>query len=708
MAPPPIAEGPGCPALIELADIPRWVCWRTERRDGKLSKVPYTTGLQRASHSDPETWDAFEACRLVAFVEGRADGVGIVLDGSDDLIGVDLDDCVNGAGVPESWAQAIADQLDSYTEISPSGTGLRIFVRGSLPCDGRRKGPVEMYRAKRVLSVTGWHLAGTPDTIEARPEALLALYRERFGDGPVPGAEGNGPAELPDPLDEARLAEERQRFPGLFNYAYDSASERDYALACHACRRGWPREDAAALIRAERRDGKGNRPDYVWRTVARAYAESAPKMRRTRFPAAEGAQLLEDVRAFLGRFIAYPSEAAGIAHTLWIAHAHLMDAWESTPRIAFLSPEPASGKTRALETTELLVPRPVEAINVSPAYLFRKVGSPDGAPTILFDEIDTVFGPKARENEEIRGLLNAGHRRGAVAGRCVVHGKIVLTEEIPAYCAVALAGLGWLPDTLMTRSVVVRMRPRAPAEQIEPYRRRLHVAAGTALRDRLEVWAGQVLGQVASTWPEMPAGVEDRDADVWEALLAVADAAGGDWPQRAAEAAVSLVTEAKDNAPSLGVRLLSDLRTVFGEREFTQTSTILEKLLALDEAPWSDLKGKPLDARGLAYRLRQYGVKPHQERFGKVFLRGYRRADLADAWTRYLPPLAQDSDTSDTPDTEAPEAAETVDPGVSDAQPDGPAGFEPTECFKCGASFLVEDAALAPLLCDRCRTGGRG
>ena len=96
----------------------------------------------------------------------------------------------------------------------------------------------------------------------------------------------------------------------------------------------------------------------------------------------------------------------------------------------------------------MLVPSPVSAVNVSPAYLFRKVGTDEGNVTILFDEIDTVLGPKAKENEEIRGLLNAGHRRGAVAGRCVVRGKTVETEEIPAYAAVALAGLGWLPDTI--------------------------------------------------------------------------------------------------------------------------------------------------------------------------------------------------------------------------------------------------------------------
>ena len=118
---------------------------------------------------------------------------------------------------------------------------------------------------------------------------------------------------------------------------------------------------------------------------------------------ANGAKILDEVHAFLGRFVAYPSKETHTAHTLWVAHAHLMDAWESTPRIAFLSPEPGSGKTRALEITQMLVPNPVEAINVTPAYLFRKVGSEEGAPTILFDEIDTVFGPKAKDNEEIRG-----------------------------------------------------------------------------------------------------------------------------------------------------------------------------------------------------------------------------------------------------------------------------------------------------------------
>jgi hypothetical protein len=363
--------------------------------------------------------------------------------------------------------------------------------------------------------------------------------------------------------------------------------------------------------------------------------------------------LLNEVLAFTGDFVAYPSNAAHVAHVLWIAHTHLMDAWESTPRLAFLSPEPASGKTRALEVSELLVPNPVEAINVTPAYLFRKVGDDNAKPTILFDEIDTVFGPKAKENEEIRGLLNAGHRRGATAGRCVVHGKTVTTEDIPAYCAVALAGLGWLPDTILTRSVIIRMRRRAPHEKVTPFRRRVHAPTGLALRRQLAAWGKTLVTDMTAARPEMPPGIEDRDADIWEPLLAIADAAGGAWGEQARAAAIALVAVSRDAEHSLGIRLLADLRIVFGDRTSMSSKLILVELARLEEAPWGDIKGKPLDERGLSRRLAQYGIKPKKVREDGVPKQGYTRDDLYDAWIRYLPPRPQadKSGTSGTPGT---------------------------------------------------------
>jgi phage/plasmid primase-like uncharacterized protein len=355
----------------------------------------------------------------------------------------------------------------------------------------------------------------------------------------------------------------------------------------------------------------------------------------------ESRHILDEVYAFLGRFVAYPSEHARVAHCLWVAHTHLMEEWESTPRLAFLSPEPGSGKTRAMELTETLVPRPVEAINVTSAYLFRKISDPDGLPTVLHDEIDTIFGARAKEHEEIRGVINAGHRRGAAAGRCVVKGKTIETEELPAFCAVAMAGLGHLPDTILTRSVIIKMRRRAPGEDVESYRRRVHASEGYQLRDRLAAWAVQIRPTL-NTYPIMPDGITDRNADVWESLLSVADATGELWPDRARVAAVALVADAKGGQHSLGVRLLGDLRVVFGDRDSLLTVEILLALMDLEEAPWGDLNGKPLDARRLANLLKPYGVTSKQVRRGESNQRGYTYGDLQDAWARYLPTKADE------------------------------------------------------------------
>jgi hypothetical protein len=346
--------------------------------------------------------------------------------------------------------------------------------------------------------------------------------------------------------------------------------------------------------------------------------------------------VLDDVYHFTGRFVAYPSDHAHVAHCLWIVHTHLMDKWESTPRLAALSPEPGSGKTRLMEITETLVPRPVEAVNVTSAYLFRKISAPEGLPTILHDEIDTILGARAKEHEEIRGVINAGHRRGAAAGRCVIKGKTIETEELPAFCAVALAGLGNLPDTILTRSVIIKMRRRAPGEVVEPYRRRQHAPAGHQLRDRLVAWTDRIRDSI-NTNPTMPDGITDRNADVWESLLSVADAAGRSWPERARVAAVALVADAIGRQPSLGVRLLADLLVVFGEHDNLWTVDILKRLIDLDESPWGDLKGKPLDARRLSNLLKPYGVVSKQVRIGEQNQRGYTKESFWDAWRRYLP-----------------------------------------------------------------------
>jgi hypothetical protein len=272
---------------------------------------------------------------------------------------------------------------------------------------------------------------------------------------------------------------------------------------------------------------------------------------------------------------------------------------------------------------------------MSPAYLFRRIGADVGLPTLLVDEVDALFNGKSQSAEEIRGLLNAGHRRGAMVGRCVIQGKTITTEESPAYCAVALAGLGFLPDTLMTRSVVIRMRRRAPSEHVEPFRHRDHCGHGEFLQDRLATWAAPLVETVAAARPVMPKGIEDRAADCWEPLLAIADAAGGHWPEIARVAAVALVAASREANPSLGIRLLEDIRIAFQSDYKLSTEQLIHRLIELPESSWTNLKGKPLDDRGLAARLRKYEVRPKTIRIGNQTPRGYERADFEDS--RSLP-----------------------------------------------------------------------
>jgi hypothetical protein len=357
-----------------------------------------------------------------------------------------------------------------------------------------------------------------------------------------------------------------------------------------------------------------------------------------------GGELLDQVYQFIGQFVVYPDRHAQVAHALWVAHTHFIDRFETTPRLAFISPEPASGKTRALEITEPLVPNPVLAVNVSPAYLIRKVAAEEGV-TILFDEIDTVFGKRPKEsNEDVRALLNAGYRRGAVSGRVVMQGATAIPEELSAFAPVALAGLGTLPDTILTRSIVIHMRRRAPNERVTPYRRRDNAREGERLCGQLAAWAAAVADRI--TVPDMPDGITDRDADCWEALFAVADAAGEHWPDTARVAGVSSVLALQGERDQRhGIRLLSDLRKIFGDDNYKLTSAILQALTEVDESPWADIRGKPLSDVGLAARLRPYGIKPKTIRIGDTTPRGYWREHFEDAWRRYCRPVGEDQNT---------------------------------------------------------------
>jgi hypothetical protein len=410
---------------------------------------------------------------------------------------------------------------------------------------------------------------------------------------------------------------------------------------------------------------KTPKPDLVENPGAEAIRAAVEEALAAEGSLLDGAAVLERVRAYLLRFISYPTAHACTAHVLWIAHTHMMDVWDSTPRIAFMSPEPNSGKTRALEVTELLVPRPVHSVNNSVAYMIRKIADEKGQPTILYDEVDALFGTKAQPDKvDLLSILNAGYRKGAVSGRCVADGRTIRTEELPAYCAVALAGLRSLPDTLASRTIFVEMRRRAPNETVEPFRGRIHRPQAQPIWNDLRAWCASAARQIADKYrakdyPELPPEITDRAADCWEPLVSVADAAGGDWPELVREAALYLVKRGVDRGQTSGVELLADIRRViFGDEDKVHTVTLLDRLFNLPESRWNDVDGRghKLTDRGLADMLKDYGVKSHKQiKLNQVNRAGYVKAEFEDAWNRYLPK----GSTWSTSSTEAENEGET-------------------------------------------------
>lgn len=360
-------------------------------------------------------------------------------------------------------------------------------------------------------------------------------------------------------------------------------------------------------------------------------------------PSIDGADLLDRILKFIKRFVVLPSDNAGIALVLWAGHTFFMDVWETTPRLAFLSAQPGSGKTLAMRLVALLCPRALEVANSTTAALIRALDDPAGKPTYFIDEIDTKYGPKAKGDEELRSLINSGHE---------VDGHILRNEQENnewrpvkknAFAAIAMAGIGnILPDTILTRSVVVKMRKRLPGEKVESYKRRDHKHIGIALGDELAAWADQVRDAAARSSPLLPDGIADRDADVWEPLISVADLVGGRWPALARQAAMEAVQSAKVNSkPSLDIQLLDNIRACIGNKIGIPTVDLLKMLLADEEAPWGDLGyHRKLNARILAEMLDEYGIKSKPYRFNGqdgTMLRGYMRDDFREAWARYLP-----------------------------------------------------------------------
>jgi hypothetical protein len=352
-----------------------------------------------------------------------------------------------------------------------------------------------------------------------------------------------------------------------------------------------------------------------------------------------GFEALAEAVSFLRRYVVLsPEQADAIA--LWVVHTHAFEAAEATPYLAVTSAEKESGKTRLLETLELLVAKPWLTGRATPAVLTRKIDAEE--PTLLLDESDAAFGGEKEYAEVLRGILNTGYRRGGKTSVAVPTGRDFSYRDLSTFSPKTIAGIGKLPDTVQSRSIPIRLKRKASEERVERFRRRQVEAVAAPVRERVERFASTELEALQQAEPGLPDELGDRAADVWEPLLAIADRAGGEWPQRARQAALSLSTKQASEDDSLGVRMLGDVRSVFLQRneERIFTAELLDELAQIDDAPWGDWYGKRIPPRKMADLLRPFGIRPKTIRIGETTKSGYERGWFADAWGRYLPQVS--------------------------------------------------------------------
>jgi putative DNA primase/helicase len=687
-------------ALDRYADEVRWVTWRLEQRRGKPTKVPYVAYVHgevgMAKADDPDTWATRAGAELTArtFLNGHAGGIGIVLGdlGWDTfLCGSDLDSCLDDAGILAGWAEPLLAAMPTYCEVSPSRRGLKTYflvaaehVRPFLELAGigdpdqwglsrsipgeRPKtdhGPgIEVYCSGRYFCVTGNRWPDHPDKIEMLDWPALERLAKL-----VPAARSaNGTAT--SGRDDSRSAIAFRKGIALcsagktFNEMCEGLRadpetadwylEKGLTGGMRELKRIWEKAgggDKAEIARLgllPRLEYERERHAAAKRLGIRTSAldamvksegEDIVVFRGRRlvldelkfWPEAVGGEaLLDDVSASIRNYVVMGQAEADVV-ALWVIAAHAFDAWVIFPRLFITAPEKRCGKTTLLDAISRLVPRPLPASNITASSVFRVIEA--ARPCLLLDEADAYV----RDDEALRSVLNAGHRRDGVVIRTV--GDEHEPRVFSVWAPMAIAAIGRLPGTIEDRSITLRLRRRKPDEKIHALRLD-RVGVLDELARKAARWVKDIpIRAFADADPEMPANLVNRAADNWRPLLGVANVAGGGWPAKAREAAVALAAGSNDE--SARTLLLADIRSAFIARNADRISSdeLVNYLASLEDRPWPEWKtGKPISKVQVARLLNPLGIRPGTVRFDDGgTAKGYYRKNFDDAFARYVP-----------------------------------------------------------------------
>ncbi len=348
--------------------------------------------------------------------------------------------------------------------------------------------------------------------------------------------------------------------------------------------------------------------------------------------AVNGADLLNSIRKVFNRYLILPDHA-DTALSLWTAGTYVFDNFQVWPKLLITSPEKRCGKTRNIEVCAAVSRCAMPTSNITAAALFRTIGK--YRPSLMIDEADTFL----KDNDELRGVINSGHRkRSAYVIRCT--GDNNDPEVFSTWCPMVIGMIKLPADTIVDRSVIIQLRRKLPGEKVARLGHDLDDLC-EPIRRRAERWAEDHAMVLKDEEPDLPHCVNDREIDNWMPLFAIANVAGGEWPERVRKAFKALVGMDGDD-DSIGPMILHDIRTIFDEKRLIRvfSGELVEALVGIEESPWGEWKrGRPMTQNSLARLLKPYKIKPKQLRIGREKKNGYERSVFEDAFNRYLPPV---------------------------------------------------------------------
>lgn len=345
----------------------------------------------------------------------------------------------------------------------------------------------------------------------------------------------------------------------------------------------------------------------------------------------DGNELLISLTDFIKKYIAL-NEQQAITIALWIIFTYCIDAFHVSPILNISSPEKRCGKSTLILLLQFLVKQPMPSSNITAAAIFRTVELYH--PTLLIDEADTFI---RNDKLELRGIINSGHTRTSAFVMRIV-GQNNEPRQFSTWCAKCIAGIGNLPDTINDRSIIIKLNRKKPDEKIEKLRFKDELKFLEIKRKCLR-FATDNLTILQNTNPKIPATLNDRAADNWEPLLAIAHIAGERWHD-ISNKAFHYINKQEPEYVSMPTQLLSDIKKVFDSIKADKISStdLVNTLCSDNEAPWKTYnQGDPISQRQLASKLRNFDIKSQDIRFGDVNLKGYYKKSFTDAFARYIP-----------------------------------------------------------------------